>query len=69
MLLGVGFAERVFRVGDLEVGSEPPTYYFRYVEVGKNVEGRSLQKHGEGLFEDNSEGESDADNHYDSDGD
>ena len=67
MLFGVGFAERVFRVGELEVGSEPQTYYFRYIEVGKNIEGRSLQKHGESLFEDNSE-ESDGGN-YDSDHD
>lgn len=69
MLFGVSFAERVFRVGELEVGSEPPTYYFRYIEVGKNIEGRSLQKQGESLFEDNSEEHDSDGGNYDSDHD
>ena len=54
MIFGSTFAERVFRVGDLERG-DPPTFYFTYIELGKNIEGRSMNKMGEDLFADNSE--------------
>jgi len=49
-----GYAARKLRVGDLEAGSSPPQWYFTYVEVGRNAEGRKVQE-GEDIFADMSD--------------
>ena len=50
-LLGSAIVGRKFRVGQLDPGSTPPTWYFTYTEHGRNVEGKKVTE-GEGLFAD-----------------
>jgi hypothetical protein len=55
-LFGQAFAERMLRVGTHEAGSDPPTYYYTYIEVGRNFEGKRIQD-GVDLFDDLSDDE------------
>ena len=49
-------AERLLRVGSLEPNSKPPAYYFTWVEVGRNAEGRRVGEGGD-IFADFSDSE------------
>ena len=54
-VLGLRIAAPKLRVGEHEVGSDPPAWYFTYTEVGRNVEGKKLIEEVQDMFEDLSE--------------
>ena len=43
-VFGFGFAEKRFRVGEVEPGSSPPRHCYVYTEVGRNVEGKKTDE-------------------------
>ena len=55
-LFGRSFADRMLRVGWRDPGSDPPTYYYTYIEVGRNFEGKRIGESVD-LFDDLSDDE------------